>query len=76
MTPNGDIIGYTVYVNYSDGSPISSVQTTSMANYTLSNLMSYQLVSVRITARTSAGEGPSSELVEGRTQEEGKDLYL
>lgn len=40
-------------------------------NYTVTGLQPYQLVAVQISASTSAGEGPLSEVVEGRAREQG-----
>ena len=74
-TPNGIITGYSLYVNYSDGSPIAMLQSdTSTTNYTLTNLQPYQLVTVQVSARTAAGEGPLSEPAMGRAREYGRFL--
>ena len=71
LTPNGDIIRYTLYVNYSDGSPVAVMQSNSAStNFTVSGLQPYQRVSVMISASTTAGEGPTSETVSGRTREQ------
>ena len=72
-TPNGAIISYTIYINYTDGSPVEIMQSrSSTASYVVSNLQPYQLIIVEISASTSAGEGPKSEPVFGRSTEEGK----
>ena len=70
--PNGMITSYTLYINYTDGSPIDTIQFSgSTATYTVSGLQPYQLVKVHISASTSAGDGPTSELTLGRAKEEG-----
>ena len=70
---NGVITNYNVYVNYSDGSPLAVLQAGADAsNYTLTNLQPYQLVTVQMSANTTAGEGPRSEPVMGRSREEGE----
>ena len=72
LMPNGVITSYNVYVNYSDGSPVAVLQASAtLTNYTLTNLQPYQLVSVQVSASTTAGEGPRSEPVMGRSLEEG-----
>ena len=75
-TPNGVITSYSLYVNYSDGSPIDQILTGALImNYTIAGLQPYQLISVQISANTSSGEGPVSEFTSGRTREEG-EYYL
>lgn len=69
-SPNGLITSYNLYINYTDGSPIAVRQSTT-TNYTVSGLQPYQLVSVRVSASTSTGEGPMSLEVSGRTTELG-----
>ena len=68
--PNGIITGYTLYINYTDGSPVAVIQSSS-TDYTVNGLQPYQLISVRLSASTSAGEGPSSDVVMGRATEMG-----
>ena len=76
-TPNGVIISYTLYVNYTDGSPVEIIQSrSSTTSYVVTNLQPYQLIIVEISANTSAGEGPKSEPVSGRSTEEGKIITL
>lgn len=71
-TPNGVVTTYNLYINYSDGSSITRMQISGAAvNYTVSGLQPYQLVSVSISASTAAGEGPTSEVVTGRSMELG-----
>lgn len=76
-TPNGIITSYTIYVNYTDGSPVESIQSrSSTTSYDVTNLQPHQLVVVEISASTSAGEGPKSEPVSGRSTEEGKFVLI
>ena len=71
-TPNGVVMTYNLYINYSDGSPIARIQSSaSNTYYTVMDLEPYQLVSVAISASTTAGEGPVSGSVTGRAQELG-----
>ena len=71
-TPNGIITHYTIYVNYTDGSGIFTIQTESSAtSYTLTDLQPYQSVIVQVSASTAVGEGPVSETAEGRPHELG-----
>ena len=70
--PNGIITSYSLYVNYSDGSPIAVIRSdASTTNYTITNLQPYQLVIVQISASTAAGEGPLGEPAMGRAREYG-----
>lgn len=71
LTPNGVITSYTIYINYTDGSPVEAVRSES-STYTVTNLQPHQLIFVKISASTSAGEGPKSEPASGRSTEEGK----
>ena len=72
-TPNGIITSYAIYVNYTDGSPVESIQSrSSSTSYIVTNLQPYQFIVVEVSASTSAGEGPRSEPVSGRSTEEGK----
>lgn len=71
-TPNGIITSYSLYINYSDGSPIAVLQSdASTTNYTITNLQPYQLVIVQVSASTDAGEGPLSEPAMERAREYG-----
>jgi len=71
-SPNGVITGYNLYVNYSDGSPVAMLTSSSLStNYTITGLTPYQLITVAVSATTTAGEGPLSERVSGRSTEEG-----
>lgn len=71
-TPNGNIINYTLYINYTDSSPVMVMYTNSdSTSYTVTGLHPYQMVSVRISASTTAGEGPIGDLSFGRARELG-----
>ena len=73
LTPNGEIIRYTVYVNYTNGSSTIPIDSEGIQrNITLGSLQPYQLIEVQVSAYTSAGEGPKSMSVTGRSSEEGK----
>ena len=76
-TPNGVITSYTLYINFTDGSPIAVRQTASSAvNYTVTGLQPYQEVSVQVSASTSSGEGPLSETLSGRATELGLSIEI
>ena len=67
--PNGRITHYTVYVNGSaDGSRTSGPVLT----LTISGLSPAQLVRVRVSASTLAGEGPQSNESSGMSQDGSK----
>lgn len=69
---NGIISSYSLYINFTDGSPVVIRQSNSAStNYTVTSLQPYQLVTVQISASTEAGEGPASEVVPGRAREQG-----
>ena len=74
--PNGVITGYNIYVNYSAGSPVAMLHSSSSTNYTITGLTPYQLSTVAVSATTTAGEGPLSESVSGRSTEEGLHIYI
>ena len=70
--PNGRIIHYTVYVNASvDGAMTSGPVLT----HTISDLSPAQLVRVRVSASTQAGEGPQSNETAGVSRD-GSKYYL
>ena len=77
LTPNGNIISYTLYINYTDGSPVVVMRTDSdSTSYTVIRLQPYQMVSVRVSASTAAGEGPAGDLAVGRARELGTEFYF
>ena len=56
LMPNGAIINYTLYVNFSSSNQIITVPATHHGHCLIGNL----LVSLQISASTVAGEGPVS----------------
>ena len=71
-TPNGIITTYNLYISYGDGSPSVTMQSNAAStNYTVTGLQPYQLVSAKISASNSAGEGPMSDSATGRVRELG-----
>ena len=76
-TPNGIITSYTIYINHTDGSPVEIMWSgSSTTSYIVTNLQPYQLIIVKISASTLAGEGPKSESASGRSTEEGNIIIL
>lgn len=72
LTPNGIITSYTLYINYTDTSAVEVMRSNSAStSYTVMGLEPYQQVSVRVSASTAAGEGPTSEAAIGRAREQG-----
>ena len=71
--PNGVIILYKVYITYVDcPSNTSSTESVSNGNsIMILGLSPYQMVQVQVSASTSVGEGPRSDLVTGRSNESG-----
>lgn len=62
--PNGLILHYTLYINYSSSSNVSVSFVDSQFNiFFINNLTQNQLVGVSISASTVAGEGPPSPFV-------------
>ena len=68
--PHGDILLYTLYIDYTDGSG-THVQTTQQQNASVVGLHPHQFILVQVSATTAAGEGPRSEPVGGRSSEHG-----
>lgn len=60
MAPNGVINAYTFYISFDNGSSIVLVDRTLTGTFILEGLLPYQLISVEVSANTSAGEGPKS----------------
>ena len=71
--PNGIIIQYNIYTNYTNGSNVTS-QTVDGNNtlYLLEDLQVFQLVGVSISATTGGGEGPMSPYMYNRSEETGQ----
>ena len=65
-TGPGAIMLYTIYVNSNEG--VNTADGT-VLSYTLRNLVPYQLVTVQVSASTSAGEGARSAAMTGRSSE-------
>ena len=68
--PNGQITHYTVYVNNSGARTSGSVLT-----HTISGLLPAQLVRVRVSASTQAGEGPQSNETAGVSRDGSKYYF-
>ena len=72
LIPNGIITHYTLYVNYSNGSEISTRTIDSnFIVYLLEGLLPYQQVGISISATTGGGEGPKSDYVCNTTKQTG-----
>ena len=72
LIPNGIIAHYTLYINYTNGSEISTRTVDSQFTlYLLDELLPYQHVGVSISATTGGGEGPQSEYVYNTTEQTG-----
>ena len=72
MTPNGIITCYTLYINYTNGSEISTRTVDSHVTlYLLEGLTPYQEVGVSISATTNGGEGPQSDYFYDTTEQTG-----
>ena len=67
MAPNGVITAYTFYVTFDNGTSIVVVDRDLTGTFTLDGLLPYQLLSVEVSANTSAGEGPKSDVDTIRT---------
>ena len=70
--PNGIVTAYTIYIDYNNGtSEVEREMDPSTASYLLEGLSPFQLVGVQVTANTSVGEGPRSNIIDGRTNPAG-----
>ena len=72
VVPNGVITAYNYYITFENGSSIVLVDTDLTGTFSLEGLLPYQLVTVEVSANTSAGEGPKSPVDEIRTSQDGK----
>ena len=73
--PDGLVSNYTIYVTRLErGDTVVSYTSTNtqLLQFDVPNLDPYELVEVSVSASNSAGEGPSSPGVRGRTREERK----
>ena len=69
LIPNGIITHYTLYINYTNGSEISTRTVDSQFTlYLLEGLLPYQEVGVSISATTGGGEGPQSHYLYNTTK--------
>ena len=59
---NGVITAYSFYVTFDNGTSIVVVDRDLNGTFTLEGLLPYQLLSVEVSANTSAGEGPRSDV--------------
>ena len=71
-TGPGAIILFTVYV---DSNAVVNTANGMVSSYVIRNLAPFQLVTVQVSASTSAGEGARSEAVDGRSSEARKLMY-
>ena len=70
-TPNGVIVAYTLY--YSDEVDTSNITIAGeLTSHELDMLSPYTNYSIAVAARTSAGEGPSSNSTRVRTDQDGE----
>ena len=73
LIPNGIITHYTLYINYTNGSEISTrIVDSQFTLYILERLSPYQEVGVSISATTGGGEGPRSHYLYNTTKRKGK----
>ena len=73
--PDGRVSSYTIYVTRLErGNTVVNYTSidTQLLQFDVSNLDPYELVEVSVSASNSAGEGPRSPGVRGRTREERK----
>ena len=71
LNPNGVITAYTYYLTFDNGSSMVIVDDSATGMFTIGGLFPYQRVIVEISANTSAGEGPKSDVDELRTAQAG-----
>lgn len=75
--PNGVITFYTIYVRYNDVNESRIIIVNgNTTKFTLSHLQPYTLVNVKLSANTSAGEGPVSTARVTRTAQASKTSLL
>ena len=75
--PNGIILHYIVYINYTNGTQIPNRIVDGVSTlYLIEDLHPYQLVGVSLSAATIGGEGPMSQYVYNRSAETGTILIL
>ena len=69
--PNGIITHYSIYINYTNGTHHKKQVCGEISLYLLEELMPHQMVGIRVSASTIAGEGPLSVEKTTRTNETG-----
>ena len=69
--PNGIITHYVIYINYTNGTHHKRQVGGDTSLYLLEELRPHQMVGIRISASTIAGEGPLSVEKNTRTKEAG-----
>ena len=72
--PNGIIIHYYFYINYTNGTYEKRQVGVGYAFYLLEDLKPHQVVGIKISGSTIGGEGPASEQEFARTNEAGAAL--
>ena len=60
MRPNGVIIRYTLHIGHENGAVEVYTADGQSTSYNVTNLLPYELISVRVTASTRIGEGPAA----------------
>ena len=73
---NGIITGYRVYIRKQESVGEWLADDTSIKQWSKSGLEFWTLYNITVSAKTSAGEGVQSAIVEVRTDEDGKMLYI
>ena len=60
VRPNGVITHYTLYISHENGAVEVFNTDGQSTSYNVTNLLPYELISVRVTASTRIGEGPAA----------------
>ena len=71
IRPNGIIIAYNFYITFENGTTVVIPDYDATGTFVLEGLLPYQLVTVEVSANTSVGEGPRSDVHEIRTAQAG-----
>ena len=69
---NGIITGYRVYIKKNESSEMWSQEDTNSKQWSKSGLDFWTFYDIKISAKTSVGEGVQSAVVSVRTDEDGK----
>ena len=75
FVPNGVIIGYTMYIDFLNGTNITMKFDSQTLTYTILGLVPYQSVDVQLSASTTLGEGPISDVSIVRTLQTGMSIF-